>query len=892
MMLTQLAATVVCACAFGWQASPPTEVPQGTPSSPTSPATTGDRSREVVGNDRVTTDQVVHPAGPTAEFNGRPVDLAMTDDGIMLFVKDNRGVVIINPVDMKVMQEVSFGGDGASMVGMAITHLGVLYVSDSTQHLIELKPDGDRKYSIARRILLPGEKNGEKVGNSFPCGVAVNEETKMAYVCLSRNNSLAEVNLTSGEMVREIPVGVAPFDVKLDASGQVAVVSNWGGKRPEGDGRTAPSAGTNVKVDERGVATSGTISVIDLRTGQVAKEIETGLSASGISIAGSLIFVANANSDTVSLVQLSGLQDEKTKQVLSVDAKFNQNVDVRPDPSLPFGSMPNGVVADRRTHRMYVSLAGLNAVAVYDIPKRLQQPYKFVGLIPTGWYPGALMLKNTTLFVANIKGVGSRRPDETKFNTHHYRGSVTRVDIPPPPTIKAWTTQVLSDSRVPQMLKARERASAPGEAVAVPAKAGEKSLIEHVVYFIKENRTYDQMFGDLPRGEREPSLCMFPREVTPNHHALAEQYALLDNYYCGGVLSADGHSWATEGNVTPYLERSFGGFRRSYTYGDDPLTYSSSGFVWDHLLAAGFSFRNYGEFDEAQPEPKGTYKEIYDDFISGKRSYKFKHSIGVERMRTFSCDEFPGWNMGIPDVVRADAFIRDFTKLDEAGKVPNLLIVHIPNDHTNGTSEGMPTPRSYLADNDLALGRIVETITHSRIWSKTAIFVTEDDPQNGFDHIDGHRSICLVISPYSKRGETVSTFYNQASVIHTIQRIFGITAQNQLSAAANVLSDCFTTKADLTPYKALDATTPLCELNVKKAEITNDEQRRFAEASEAMPLEKPDLIDDDTLNRILWAATKGWDAKYPAEWAGAHGRGLEKRGLKKADDDDDDDDDK
>ncbi len=850
-------------------------------------------AQETVSGTKLVTNQEVHPAGKTVEFNGRPVDVALNADGSLVFAKDNRGVVVIDTATMTVKQEIGFGDDGGSMTGIVVSAGGAVYATDSTSYLIELKPDEAGKYAVSRRILLPGIKKGEKTAHSFPCGIVLKPDTQIAYVCLSMNNSLAEVDLGTGTVVREMLVGVAPFAVQLDPTGNIAVVSNWGGRRPGGDGKTAPSAGTDVSVDERGIANSGTASIVDLRTGVAVKELDTGLSASGVAVAGSLAFVANANSDTVSMLSLSGLKDKKTGQSLSVDGKFLKNIDVKPDAKLPFGSMPNAVVADQRTRRVYVSLAGNNAIAVYGISRNVQQ-IELGGLIPTGWYPGGMALDTTkkALYVANIKGVGMRRPDEVKFNSKHYRGSVTRVELPPVPTLRAWTNQVLADGRVPQILKAMERGEKDAELAPVPTKAGQKSPIEHVIYFIKENRTYDQVLSDLDRGNRDPSLCLFGRDVTPNHHALAEEFVLLDNYYCGGVLSADGHSWATEGNVTPYLERSFGGFHRSYTFGDDPLTYSSSGFLWDHVLAAGLSFRNYGEFDYAETEPKGSYKEIYDDFVAGGKKYTFKQKIGIERLKRYSCEGYPGWNMKIPDVVRADVFIRDFKAMDEAGTVPNLMIVHLPNDHTEGTSAGVPTPSSYMADNDLALGRIVEAVTKSKVWGKTAIFVTEDDPQNGFDHVDGHRSLCLVISPYAKRGETVSTFYSQPGVVHTIQRIFGITAANQLSAAANVFSDCFTMTPNLKPYEAIVPKTPLCELNVKKAEIENGEQMRFAELSEKLPLEKPDLIDDDTLNRIVWAAVKGWDTPYPAQWSGAHGKGLEKLGLKKSDlggDDDDDD---
>jgi len=359
----------------------------------------------------------------------------------------------------------------------------------------------------------------------------------------------------------------------------------------------------------------------------------------------------------------------------------------------------------------------------------------------------------------------------------------------------------------------------------VPARLGEPSVFDHVVYIIKENRSYDQLFGDLPRGNADPALCVFGRQVTPNHHALAEEFVLLDNYYCNGVLSADGHAWAMEGYATDYLEKSFGGFTRSYPFsGDDPLSFSPTGFVWDHVLLHGLSFRNYGEMGKTETRPPDAqFLDIFEDHKSHAGKISFEHTIQIETLRRYSCPDSPGWQLRIPDAIRADVFLKEFANYEKQGDWPNLVIIYLPSDHTSGTRPGGPTPRAQVADNDLAVGRIVERISQSRFWPKTCIFAIEDDPQAGFDHVDGHRSICLVASPYTKRGAVVSKFYNQTSVLHTMSRMFGVPPMNQMVALSPLMSDCFTSKPNWKPYQCRPNLNPIDEMNKATAELRGDE---------------------------------------------------------------------
>ncbi|MDX2131787.1 MAG: alkaline phosphatase family protein [Planctomycetota bacterium] len=811
----------------------------------------------------VPTNQLVRPAGDTVEFAARPVDVAFSPDGSRVFAKHNGGVLVLDAATWKELQNISCGG--ASMVGLAVRASdAAVYTTTAKDELVELTRADDGTYKVARRIKLPGP--GGK-GSSFPCGIALGPSDAKAYVCLSVNNTLAEVDLTTGRVEREIPVGVAPYGVVLTPDASEAYVTCWGGRRPAEGQATAPSAGTPVAVDARGIASGGGVAVVSLAKGEMGTFIDTGRSPCAIAMSpdAGRVYVANANDDTLSVI------DTKARTVA-------HTVNVKPDASLPFGSMPHGVALADDGATVLVALGGNNAVAVID-----GASLGVRGFIPTGWFPGNLAVHERHLVVGNVKGVGSRTQQKNRngLNSHNHRGSVQRVSLPDADALASMTDQVKADALVPQALLAQQRAANAAETppAPVPARVGDPSPIQHCVYILKENRTYDQVFGAIGRGNSEPSLCIYGRTVTPNHHALADEFVLLDNYYCNGVLSADGHSWATEGNVTPYLERSFGGFTRSYTFGDDPLTYSSSGFLWDHVLAAGLSFRNYGEFDYANEKPDVGYDVFYKDWQEKTGKIRIEHNIGIANLRTYSHPDYPGWNMDIPDVYRAEIFLTELAEFEKKGMFPNLVFIYLPNDHTSGTGEGNPTPRSLVADNDLAMGRIVEGLSKSRFWPAMAIFINEDDPQDGFDHVDGHRSLCLVVSPYSRQqGKVISTFYNQSSVYHTIQRILGLAPANQLVAASNVMTDCFVPVADLAPYRVRENTVPLCEMNPKKATLS-PRMREFAEISARLELGKPDACDEDTLNRILWHDAKGEHAPYPEALAGAHGTGLPALGL-------------
>jgi len=526
----------------------------------------------------------------------------------------------------------------------------------------------------------------------------------------------------------------------------------------------------------------------------------------------------------------------------------------------------------RRTH---------NAIAVVAFDagdSRLQ------GLIPVGWFPGAIVLdpSRSSIYVANIKGIGSGRrtftEDAPVFNSRQYFGTVSLVQIPDSEELILHTRTVLANCRREMLERSLLPPRPDRKPRPVPERVGEPSVFEHVVYIIKENRTYDQVLGDIKEGKGEPEMCVFGERVTPNQHKIAREFVLLDNTYCSGILSADGHQWSTTAFATDYMEKSFAGFPRSYPDGMDDddidaLAYAPSGFIWDNAVEHGKTLRIYGEFaiaetgwkDPNRTPPPG-FIDFYRDFVNKTGLTRIGSRPAIESIRPYLNMQTIGWGMEVPDVFRAAQFIRELKEFEKKEEFPNLVIICLPNDHTSGTKEGYPTPAAHVADNDLAFGQIVEAISKSRFWKKTCILAIEDDPQDGWDHVSSFRTTAYVVSPYTKRGTTVSTQYNQPGLLRTIELILGLPPMNQMDATATPLFDCFTDQPDFTPFEAVPNNVPLDELNPPKEAIRDPLLRRYAELSATLPLDEVDQCPEDLLNRIIWHTRKGSGVPYP-EWA-------------------------
>jgi hypothetical protein len=378
----------------------------------------------------------------------------------------------------------------------------------------------------------------------------------------------------------------------------------------------------------------------------------------------------------------------------------------------------------------------------------------------------------------------------------------------------------------------------------VPERVGEPSVFQHVIYIIKENRTYDQVLGDLTNGNGNADLCVFGERVTPNEHKMVRDFTLLDNTYCCAALSSDGHNWTDSGIATDYLEREFAGWPRSYPSGGDglntkdALAYSSAGFIWNDALAHGRTFCDFGEFTSdkrrwTDPARKGKpgFLDCYRNFVNGADEIALTDEPDIEALRPYTMTNTIGWDLDVPDVFRAAQFIKSLKQFEAAGRLPNLVIVWLPNDHTSATKTNYPTPKAMVADNDLAFGRIVEAVSHSRFWTNTCIFAIEDDPQNGWDHVSGYRTTAYVVSAYTKRGAVVSTQYNQTSLLRTMELMLGLPPMNQMDATATPMFDCFIPPGagpDFTPFDAVTNKVPLDEMNLLPKLISDPLLRKDA----------------------------------------------------------------
>ncbi|MCA9731093.1 beta-propeller fold lactonase family protein [candidate division KSB1 bacterium] len=798
----------------------------------------------------VPTNQLLRPAGFQVQFPGRPVDLALIRNQSVLAVKNMESLDLIRIKDRTILQSLELKKRGSSFTGLCASADGhKLYMTDATDQIHIAVLDENLVLHWENPITLPHPASG---GDAVPGGLTLDEKNGKIYVTLSRNNTLAVVDLIDAS-VQEIPVGIAPYEVVLTSDSK-GYVSNWGGRRPREGETTYNTSGSQVLVDSKtGIANSGTVSVIDLASKQQIKSIVVGLHPSGMVLSpdSSQLFVACTNSDIVAVINTS------TDEVM-------EEISVHPQTDLPFGSAPNAMAISPDGNYLYVANGTDNAVCVVQIGA----PSAVVGYIPTGWYPASVILNEDAsyLFVANAKGVGSRnqRTYRAGYNSHDHMGTVSIIPMPEAMKLAEMTKTVYENNSFVQKLFALQPEKSFQNKVPVPQVPAQISHFKHVVYIIKENRTYDQVFGDLPQGNGDPELVHFGREVTPNHHKLAETYVLLDNFYCSGILSADGHQWTDEAYVTDYIEKFFGDFTRSYPYdGNDALAYASSGFIWDNVLQHGLSFRNYGEFVDALIEPKNaSFSDIYQHFLTGINKIKIRAKANLAQLEPYLCPTFVGFPNKVPDVYRAAEFIKELKTFEKENNFPNFVIMLLPNDHTSGTRPGMPTPRAAVADNDLALGRIVEAISNSTFWKETCILVTEDDPQAGLDHVDGHRTVGLVISPYTKRGEVISTYYSQINMVRTMENILGIPPMNQFDLSAEPMSDCFTETPDFTPYKALPSNISLDELNPALGSLEGD-ALYWAQKSMEQDLDDLDRIEEDTFNRIIWHAVKGYDVPYP-----------------------------
>ncbi len=848
--------------------------------------------RETPDSGVIATNQQVTPAGVQSVFTDRVFGVRFGAKPGEVWVSIHGAAYRLGWRDNVVLGSAAFDGR-AGVQGVAIDPLNGRALITSVGRLpadlaLSRTPGSEqlaRAKSVAHLTAYDGDSTTVRlvspalgdyiVGAPAVARTANASGRRVAVVPLSANDSLAVLDADSGTLLKKVPLGVLPVAAVVSSDGSVAYVSNLGGPKPSRRDRAAKQCcdpfAELVRVDKRGIAEPGSVTRVDLVAGKVTKVMTAGRHPTGMAWdeKNARLYVANGNSDAVSVI------DTRRDEVVNTIA-------IAPFRERSIGLAPTAVALSPDATTLFVTLGGVNAVAVYALPAA-----QLRGLVPTGWYPTSIDVSadGRTIVVGSLFGVGSgtgRTSGQTGRYVHSYRGSVNVIQEPTEAELAAYTMSVAQNNR---LTLAQSPAPPPGPARkpvarAVPERPGDPSLIEHVVYIIRENRTYDQVLGDIGKGASDSSLLQYGRDVTPNTHALAEQFVLLDHFFASGGNSADGHNWLTQANETEYPMWPLYTGRSYPSEGQDPLAYSAGGFLWEAAEAKGETVRVFGEYApgptvysdsvrlallkrylDTLPNTPAHFRSVFAKLYNTRSDIASLDGILVR--------EYPGWTMGVPDVAKADVFLEHLRQWEAANSMPNLVIMNLPSNHTEGTNPGWCTPKACVADNDLALGKIVEGLSRSRFWKSMAILVVEDDAQNGVDHIDGHRTVALVASPYARRGVIDPTFYAFPSMLKTIELMLGLPALTLFDLVAPDMHASFIgpdEAPNLTPYTALVPRQSLLDINQSVGSITGPhatERRQAARASARMNFSDPDAAPTERLNRILWHDARGWGTPYP-----------------------------
>ena len=832
----------------------------------------------------------IQPAGNQilfgdASLENHALDIALSPDRKWLAVQERSSIVFISTLadTVKFVLRNSFQQD---LRGGMNTYSGITWHNNKGALEVYWSAIGREKRSFVASARWDGTK--AEFGRLFeykkdlsadmalPNELLISTESnrEYLYVVLNGNNKVIKQDLATGDTVWIADPGVAPYGLTM-AAGKL-YVTNWAGRTPlPNDTEIAGIPWGKAKVNNNagGGTREGSVTVIDPKTGTKIKELLVGLHPNEIisDKQGRYIYVTNSNSDNVMVINT--LIDEITETI---------SVRLQPEINPFFGDSPNGLCLSSDEKNLYVANGMDNALAVIRLSKRAARKGSgnssiIAGFIPTGAYPSAIcQLPSNKLFVANLEASGARLAlnySTTKnliYNSHNMLASVSVIPVPDSRRLKAYTDTVIAVNDLSRATLSRETPRADVKPKPVPERIGEPSVFKHVVYIIKENRTYDQILGDMPQGNGDPAICTYGANITPNIHKLCEEFLLLDNFNVSGKCSAEGHMWTDASIVTDYIEKNMRAWFRSYTHVlNDAMAYAPTGFLWDNALSHGKSVRIYGEASVPVFDNKLKWADIYNKYKTGEK-VEFYNRTTIEPVKAILSQTYPSYgNHEFSDAMRADALIKELNEYEAmpGDKLPELMVIALPNDHTNGVRPGYPTPRAFVADNDAALGKIVEAFSKSRFWENTVIFVVEDDSQGGWDHVSAYRTVALVISPYSKIKKTVSTYYTQPSMIRTIEQILGMPPMNIQDAIANPMAACFTSVPDKTPFKALPSNIPIDEMNPQIISLKG-RALHYAKKSLLPEFDGIDTGNDDLLNRILWFAEKG-NTPYPAKYSGA-----------------------
>ena len=840
--------------------------------------------------------RLINPAGKVVYFGdpneeNHSMDVKLIPGTSFIAIEDRSGIALIDTLVKTVISRWTYNSD-RRFRGLMSTYSGIKVLNSGNEMQIFWSAAAGRRSVVmqavwdGKSIIIKNSFNFDPKSPSplaLPNDLAINNENgaDYLYVVLNGNDQLVKINLQTGQTVWTKQTGVAPYGIVI-AQNKI-FVSNWAGPQPT-DTLNRETAGVpygKTYIDPKtGATAEGTVSVINLENGDLIKEITVGLHPNAVlsSADGKFVYVANGNSDNVSVLNTDNL---KKTEVIPVN--------LIPGTKTYIGDTPNALAINSDGTILYVANGMDNAVAVIKLGAKASfkgaGTTEITGFIPTEAYPGGLALDQNNLFVTNLEGEGSRvnsmeirkeskNPDSgtpavSAYNSHHSKATVSIIPLPGADLLKQYTDRVKNLSftfreAIAQLLPRKNIAPRP-----MPERIGEPSVFNHVLYIIKENRTYDQVLGDMPEGNGQSSLCVYGDSVTPNQHSIARNFLLLDNYYASGKCSAEGHQWTDAGMVTDYVEKMVRAWFRSYPHvQEDVLVYDQNGFIWNNALDHGKTVRIYGEASAPNYDSKITWTDTYNMYKEGKK-LSFNNTSTISRVRPILSQNYPGSDeLKITDQLRASAFINELKDYENkpGDGLPQLMVMALSADHTQGIRPGLPVPQSMVADNDLALGRIVEAVSKSRFWKNTVIFVTEDDSQAGWDHVSAYRTTGFVISPYSRLQKTVPTNYNQTSLLRSIEQILGIPPMNILDATALPMFDCFNNKPSDYTYQTLNNRIPLDRVTPKLAALKGAELH-YAKLSLRPEFDRIDGGNDDLMNRILWFAAKGKKG-YPAKLAG------------------------
>ncbi len=778
----------------------------------------------------------IAPAGRHITVGDLPLAMVESPDGRHLIITNNGyAKPTLTVVDLKAGVIASRTALDHAWLGLAWHPDGRrVYSSGAGQTTINefyfnngrLQPGGIYALGRDTQKPMPGINRPEPVEQSFVGGIAIAPDGRNLYAVHVLGEALTMLDLKTGLVMRTVDVGAEPYTCVVSQDGKTVYVSVWGGAKV--------LAFDAASLD---------------RTGEIV--VGEHPNAMAFSKDGGRLFVACANTNDVWVID-------------TVTRAPREKIGIALFPKVPPGSTPNALSVSPDGKTLLVSNADNNTVAVVDIEDAARSEVE--GFIPTGWYPtGAMYSRDgSRVYVLSGKGLASApnvrgsQPGvtgpEMQYTGAMLLGSLSTLPAPDAASLKAYTQTVYSLAPFSEA-SVLAPASAPA-ASPIPRKVGDPSPIKYVFYVIRENRTYDQVLGDLERGNGDPTLCLFGEDVTPNVHAMVREFVLLDNFYVDAEVSYDGHAYSTGAYATDFVEKmwptnygsrggrymSEGGGKMRNAYGN--ITAPQHGYIWDACARAGVSVRSYGEFAQRGPEPEGEKDDGVGEVVATVPGLKGKVH-----------PNYPPYDLTIPDNKRVDVWLEEFKAFEQTGALPRFSIIRLGNDHTAGTRAGYPTPRAMVAENDHALGRVVEAISRSRFWKESAIFVLEDDAQNGPDHVDAHRSPALIISPWTRRAAVDSTLYTTSGMLRTMELILGLPPMSQLDAAATPMYNAFQLTPVLTPFTVRPPKVDFNEKNAVNA--------WGAAASAAMYLAEADMAPDLELNEIVWRSVKGAASPMP-----------------------------